>query len=185
MKILILPGSLRKDSLNLRLARVIERELASSGNEPTVADPALLDMPLYNGDLEKESGLPANARKLAELFRDHEAVVFCAPEYNYSVSGVVKNAVDWLSRERPTDCLGQRPIFLTAASPAGPGGIRGLWQLRIPLEGRSAYVHSPMFALSKAGGAFDGDGNLKDEQTRDTLRSMLDGFLSFASALAE
>ncbi|TVR00501.1 MAG: NADPH-dependent oxidoreductase [Deltaproteobacteria bacterium] len=183
MKILILPASLRKDSLNRRLGTLIRHELEARGAKATLADFHDYAMPLYDGDLEQSSGLPDGAKKLAADLRAHDALVLVSPEYNYSIPGVLKNAIDWVSRERPTNAWKERPILLCSASPAGPGGIRGLWQLRIPLEGNFAHVHSPMFALSQAHEAFADDGSLRDEKLHKMLRDMLGGFIAYASAL--
>lgn len=185
MKIFVLSASLRKASLNRRLAECIGSALRDAGTVATLATLADFDMPLYDGDRENEHGLPEGTTKLASALRAHDALVLVSPEYNFSIPGPLKNAIDWLSRERPQHALRNLPVLLCAASPSPVGGIRGLWQLRIPLEGNRAHVHSPMFALANANSAFSDDGALHDADTRGRLQETLDGFLAYASALRD
>lgn len=183
MNVVLLVASLRKESLNLRLAQRAAQHLEAAGADPEVRRLNEFEMPLYNGDIESESGLPAGALLLAETIRAADAVVIASPEYNYSIPGGLKNAIDWISRERPSNCLKDLPVQLIAASPAEPGGIRGLWQLRQPLTGNFCHIHAPMFALAKAHEGFNDDGTLRNEKLDDMLAGMMSDFLRYARAL--
>jgi NAD(P)H-dependent FMN reductase len=95
----------------------------------------------------------------------------------------VKNLIDWVSRMRPVPLRGKSALLL-AASNGQIGGVRGLWQLRIPLEGLGVFVHPDMFTMPNGGQAFGPDGSLTDPQVRERLEKMLSGYLRAARALA-
>ena len=139
-------------------------------------------MPLYNGDVQEHSGLPEGAVEMQRRIERCDAILIAAPEYNYSIAGPLKNAIDWVSRARPMPWRG-RSIYLVAASPGAIGGIRGLWQTRIPLEGCGALVFPDMFALAHADRAFTDDGRLADAATADRLRQQVLGFYRLAEAV--
>ena len=109
--------------------------------------------------------------------------MIATPEYNYSIAGPLKNAIDWVSRARPMPWRG-RSIYLVSTSPGTIGGIRGLWQTRIPLEGCGALVFPDMFALPQGDRAFSDDGKLADAATADRLRQQVLGFYRLAEAVA-
>jgi chromate reductase, NAD(P)H dehydrogenase (quinone) len=177
MKLLALAGSIRKDSLNKKLLAIAGDVAGKKGATVTVVDLADFEMPLYSGDIEEKQGIPAAANKLKELFNNVDGVIISAPEYNYSVSGVLKNAFDWMSRIRPQP-FKQKHILLMSASPSVVGGNRGLWALRIPLEGLGAFVYPEMFSLAVAHEAFDTTGGLKDSNLFNLLQSNVDGFVT-------
>jgi len=102
-KILALSGSSRRDSLNSRLLRAAAAMLEEAGAEVTLADLAEYEMPLYNGDLENRDGPPENQACLKALFRDHAGLLIAAPEYNSSITPLLKNTIDWVSRPTPGD----------------------------------------------------------------------------------
>ena len=99
-----------------------------------------------------------------------------SPEYNYSVPGTLKNLIDWTSRIRPQPFKGKN-ILVMSASPAMAGGSRGLWHLRVPLEGLGAFVYPEMFSLSIAYDAFDPQGNLKDKNLMSNIENSIRDFL--------
>ena len=109
--------------------------------------------------------------------------MIAAPEYNYSIAGPLKNAIDWVSRARPMPWRG-KSIYLMSASPSPMGGIRGLWQTRIPLEGCGALVFPDMFALPHANEAFDASGQLRDPGLAGRLRGQVLGFVRLAETVA-
>ncbi|MFZ5479927.1 MAG: NADPH-dependent FMN reductase [Myxococcota bacterium] len=183
MRILAFAASLREGSLNRRLVEAAAGVAREAGAEVDLAHFREFDMPMYDGDLEKNSGLPRGALALKERVEAAHALLIASPEYNYSISGVLKNAIDWVSRARPMPWRG-RSVYLMAASPSPMGGIRGLWQARIPLEGCGALVFPDMFALSHAGDAFDAGGGLKDPALAARLRKEITGFVRLAEALA-
>jgi chromate reductase, NAD(P)H dehydrogenase (quinone) len=113
-----------------------------------------------------------------------DALLIACPEYNYAIAGPLKNAIDWVSRARPMPWKG-RSVYLLSASPSPMGGIRGLWQTRVPLEGCGALVFPDMFALAHAKDAFDEHGGLKDERLAQRLSTEVVGFVRLAEVIAD
>jgi len=183
MKILAFAASLRRSSLNRKLIHTIGSMLRELGGEVDLAEFSEFDMPLYDGDLQAAKGLPPGALRMKERIDAASALVIASPEYNYSIAGPLKNAIDWVSRARPMPWRG-RSVYLVSASPGPIGGIRGLWQTRIPLEGCGALVFPDMFALAHADRAFGDDGRLVDPVVADRLRQQLLGFYRLAEAVA-
>ncbi len=180
MRVLAFAASFREGSLNRRLitrAAHIARELA----EVELADFREFEMPLYDGDLNHSQGLPPGAQALKARVESADAILIATPEYNYSIAGTLKNAVDWVSRARPMPWRG-KSILLMSASPSPMGGIRGLWQTRIPFEGCGALVFPDMFALAHADKAFSEDGSLLDPKLEERLRQDVVGFLRFVES---
>jgi chromate reductase len=183
MRVLAFAGSLRKESWNHKLV-VLAGEIARrEGAEVDVARFSEFDMPIYDGDRDRAEGLPAGALELKRRIEAAQAILLAAPEYNYSIAGPLKNAIDWVSRARPMPWRG-RSVFLLAASPSPMGGIRGLWQTRIPLEGCGALVFPDMFALARANEAFDEGGRLRDAALAERLEREVVGFVRMAEAVA-
>src|SRR5215470_15574533 len=168
MKILAFAASHRADSLNRKLIALAAAAARKEGADVDLADFNEFHVPHYNGDHERGAGLPEGALELKRRLERANAVLLAAPEYNYSISGVLKNAIDWVSRARPMPWRG-KSMYLMAASPSPMGGIRGLWQTRIPLEGCGALVFPDMFALPHANAAFDESGGLLDPATAERL----------------
>ncbi len=183
MKILAFAASLRKGSYNKKLIAAVAAILRDAGAEVDLASFAEFDMPLYDGDLQANEGLPPGALELKRRIEAASALVIANPEYNYSIAGTLKNAIDWVSRARPMPWRG-RSVYLVAASPGPIGGIRGLWQTRIPLEGCGALVFPDMFALAHADRAFAADGSLVEQASAERLREQTVGFLRLAEAVA-
>lgn len=184
MKILAFAASLRKDSFNRKVIRQAAEILK---NAPTtqvdLADYREFEMPIYDGDLEDRSGIPAGGQEFVRRLQAADAVVISTPEYNGSIPGTLKNAIDWASRNEPHP-FSKKPILLLAASPGGLGGVRSLWQTRIPLEVLGAYVYPEMFGVAKAHEAFDDQGKFKDAKNFSRLEKLLKEFLVFADAKA-
>lgn len=182
VNLLAFAASARKESLNKLLideAVDIARELGASVQLYQFQD---FDMPLYNGDLELEIILPPGAKLLCKLLVQCDGLLLSTPEYNFSMPGTLKNAIDWVSRPKPSPLVG-KSCFLMSASPSLVGGQRALWHTRQPLEAIGSMVYPAMFSLPQAHQAFDGSGKLSDEKRRESLRKQLDGFLSYAAAL--
>ena len=182
MRILAFAGSLRMQSLNRRLIGLAADIARDAGAWVDLAEFREFDMPIYDGDLERSSGLPPGAVQLKRRLELADAVLIAAPEYNYSIAGPLKNAIDWVSRVRPMPWRG-KSIYLMSASPSAAGGIRGLWQTRIPLEGCGALVFPDMFALANADEAFDEKGCLRDQELALRLRKEVVGFVCLAQKL--
>lgn len=178
-RLLFLAGSAREASLNKRLAR-LGHEIADANGIPSAfADLGDYPLPIYDGDLEATEGAPANAVKLKALMRLHAGIFIVAPEYNASVTPLLKNALDWVSRirednEAPLEVYRTRVFALGSASPGGFGGMRGLIALRQVLEiGLGALVLPNQLAVPKAAEAFDDQGHLKDKGQQEALKDLI------------
>lgn len=182
MRLLAFAASLRRESLNKRLIRLASRIAREEGADVDLADFREFDVPIYDGDIEQQRGLPAGALELKRRVGAADALMIATPEYNFSIAGPLKNAFDWVSRARPMPWRG-RSVYLMAASPSPMGGIRGLWQTRIPFEGCGALVFPDMFALPHANKAFTDDGDLADAKLAERLRKEITGFVRLAEAV--
>jgi len=179
MRLLTFAASLRRDSLNKKLLAVAEGYARAAGAEVDHADMADFDMPLYSGDIQSE-GFPPGADHLRDRILANDGLVIVSPEYNYSMPGALKNAIDWVSRYRPQPWTGKH-VLLLAASPSMIGGLRGLWHLRQPIAGLGAHVYPGMFGLAKAHEAFGEDGSLKVESLAQGLETLIADFIRFGS----
>lgn len=182
MNVLAFAASLRRTSLNRKLIALAAEVARSAGAQVDLAEFREFELPIYDGDLDASDGLPPGGVELKRRIEQADAIMISAPEYNYSVAGPLKNAIDWVSRARPMPWRG-RSIYLMSASPSAMGGIRGLWQTRIPLEGCGALVFPDMFALPHAGEAFDDSGKLRDAALAERLRREVVGFVRLAEAV--
>lgn len=175
-QILALAGSARKESFNKKTVRVAAAAAERAGAEVTVLDLADYPLPIYNGDLEADQGLPENAIKLKKIFLEHDGLLIASPEYNSSVTPLLKNTIDWVSRpaegEGGLAAYQNKVAVLMAASPGGLGGMRGLVHLRAILQNIGVIVLPKQFALSKANEAFDDNDQLKDEKARTTVEGL-------------
>ncbi len=165
-KILVFAGSARSESLNKKLAHVAANAVRDAGAEATFIDLEDYPMPVYHGDLEEKSGLPENCRRLKQVFLEHDALLLVSPENNASVSALMKNTLDWISRQ-DGEQSGLLPYkgkvaALMAASPGGFGGLRGLVHLRQILQNFNVLVLSEQFVLPRAHEAFSENNVLKD-----------------------
>jgi len=165
-RILAFAGSTRGPSLNKKLVAAAARLAEAAGAQVTLIDLRDFAMPFYDGDLEAESGLPEGARALKALMMDHQGLLLSCPEYNSSVSAVLKNAIDWVSRAQPGEPAGVaykgKWAALLAASPGNLGGVRGLMTVRQVLNMLGVIVLPAQLAVSRAHEAFADDGSLKD-----------------------
>lgn len=175
-KILAFAGSTRTDSFNKKLIKVAATGAKDAGADVTVIDLRDFQMPIYDGDLEIKDGLPSSARKLKELMLAHQGLLVSSPEYNSSISGVLKNTIDWVSRqsegESPLSCFKDKVAGLMSASPGGLGGLRGLVHVRAILENIGVLVIPNQVAISKAHEAFNLDGTMKDEKQEQQVKKI-------------
>jgi len=175
-RILAFAGSTRTDSYNKKLARIAAEGARAAGAEVTLIDLRDYPLPLYDGDLESREGLPENARKLKALFKSHDALLISSPEYNSSISGVLKNAIDWVSREapgeKPLECFSGKVAALLSASPGALGGLRGLVTVRSILSSIQVLVLPGQVAVSKAHEAFAPDGSLADAKRKASVEQL-------------
>lgn len=181
VRVLVLSASLRSESLNTRLARVAAGSLLRNGGDVDFATIAEFDAPSYDGDLQASSGFPAGAEEFRRRLELADALVIASPEYNASFPGVLKNAIDWVSRFRPQP-FNERHALLLSASPSMAGGNRGLWALRVPLEHLGTRVYPDMFSLAQAHKAFDADGRIANEQLRSRFDSNVANFMDLVEA---
>ena len=184
MRLFAFAASRRRDSLNRKLLQLAVLAAERAGATVDHADFREFDMPLYEGDVEEASGLPAGAQKLRERFLGADAFMISTPEYNHSIPGTLKNAIDWASRMQPFAWRG-KPGLLMSASPSVVGGNRGAAAARVPLEVTGAILHPDMFALATADKAFDDTGALTDAKMAARLDKVVTGFVAFANALAK
>jgi NAD(P)H-dependent FMN reductase len=167
-RILAFAGSLRKDSFNKKLVQVAAQGARNAGADVTIIDLRDFPMPIYDGDLEASEGLPANGRKLKDIFLAHHGLLISAPEYNSSITAVLKNTIDWVSRPvagaKPLAEFTGKVAGLLSASPGALGGLRGLVHVRSILGNIGVLVIPEQQAITKASDAFAPDGKLKDEK---------------------
>ena len=181
--ILVFAGSARRDSLNKKLARAAAASVQRAGGTATFIDLDDFAMPLYHGDLEASAGMPAAATRLRELFLAHQGLAIASPENNASVSALMKNTIDWLSRgtgDGKGTNSGLAPFSgkvaaLLAASPGALGGMRGLPHLRQILGALDVTILSAQVAVGRAHEAFEADGSLKEPHIKalDALMTRL------------
>lgn len=187
VKVLAFSGSTRNDSFNKKLLKIAIRGAEAAGGEVTYLELRDLQLPLYDGDLEAAQGLPPGGRRFKDLLFAHDAILISAPEYNSSISGVMKNAIDWASRpvpgEKPLQGFTGKIAGLLSASPGMLGGLRGLVVVRMMLSNIGVVVLPEQFALSQAHNAFDENGEIKDEKQRASAERIGRHLVEFTAKL--
>ena len=178
MKLFAMAGSLRKASHNRVLLGAAAAIAERHGARVDVGELRDFEMPLYDGDLETSSGIPEGAQRLAARIAAADGLLIASPEYNFSVPGVLKNAIDWLSRAKPMPLRGKRALLLSA-SPSLVGGNRGLWALRVPLELLGVHVYPDMYSLASAHEKLDANG-VSDPALAKFLESLVKRFVEDA-----
>jgi len=175
-KILAFAGSARDGSFNKKLVKIAAAGATEAGADVTVIDLRDFSMPLYDGDLEQREGLPPNARKLKDLMMAHHGFLISAPEYNSSITPLLKNTIDWTSRqsagEAPLACFQGKVVGIMSASPGGLGGLRGLIHIRSILENIGVIVIPNQIAVAKAHENFNTDGMLKDKKQEEQVKKI-------------
>ena len=164
-KILAFAGSLRVGSYNKQLIRIAVDGARQAGADVTLVDLRDYPLPVFDEDLEAQ-GTPENALKLKQLFLDHQGLMISSPEYNSSLSGVLKNTLDWVSRPiagKPRlACYVDKVAVLMSASIGGLGGLRGLVHLRSILGNIEVLVLPAQISIPNASEAFTPEGQLRD-----------------------
>jgi NAD(P)H-dependent FMN reductase len=178
LKILVIPGSLRSGSHNVKLAAVAAYEFARAGAEVTRISLGDFPLPIYDGDLQARSGVPKNAVNLKRMIASHHGVLLVTPEYNSSVPALVKNTIDWITRvQDENESRGQffreKPFGIAAASESRLGGSRALSALRLILSACRATVIPNQFALSFADQAYDDMDRLKNPSDMEAMRALV------------
>jgi NAD(P)H-dependent FMN reductase len=181
IRVLVFAASLRQASLNRRLAHLAAMVIEAQGGTPDRAGMADFDCPSYDGDVERERGVPPGAHRLRERLVAADAFMIASPEYNASIPGCLKNAIDWASRIRPQPFNGRQGMLLSA-SPSMAGGNRGLWSLRVPLEHLGARVYPDMFSLAQAHEGFDEAGRIATPVLQERFERTIGCFLELVEA---
>jgi len=188
-KILVVSGSLRTGSYNSRLAAIATKELALSDADVTLISLADYPLPFYDADLGAKSGPPANAVKLKHVLAAHPGVFIASPEYNASITPLLKNTIDWISvvRERdeaPLAVYQNRAFALGAASPGRSGGMQSLITLRQVLAiGCRAFVVPEQVTIPNAAEAFGDMDELKDIRAATQLKLVVRKLVDYARIL--
>ena len=175
-KILAFAGSTREASYNKKLVKIAAEGAKAAGAEVTYIDLRDLPMPIYDEDLEAKEGIPENARKFKELLKAHQGLLIAAPEYNSSITAVLKNAIDWASRPEPGEpmlaAFTGKVAAIMSASPGGLGGLRGLIHVRSILSSINVLVLPEQKAISSAFQAFDEEGKLKEPKQQEAVEQL-------------
>lgn len=175
-------GSLRRGSYNTSLLRAAAQLMPSNAQ---LRIETIAGIPLYDGDLEAAEGIPQPVASLKEAVAAADGLLLVTPEYNNSLPGVFKNAIDWLSRP-PADIpriFGGKPVALIGASPGGFGTIlsQNAWLPVLRTLGADLWSEGRLL-VSRVQGVFDQSGTLTDAAIKDRLRDFLDGFVTFAGS---
>ena len=181
VRFLVFSASLRRGSLNSQLAELAATCISANGGQVDVAAMRDFDAPSYDQDVQHEQGFPPGAEEFRRRLEACQGFVVAAPEYNASMPGALKNAIDWASRFAPQP-FNERHGLLMSASPSMIGGNRGLWALRVPLEHLGARVYPDMFSLAQAHRAFTAEGRLADETLQQRFDTNIVNFLDQVEA---
>ena len=186
-RILAFAGSARRESLNQALATAAARAVELAGLPCTLISLRDYPLPIYDGDLEAAEGLPPNAVQLKALIADHQGLLIASPEYNSSISPLLKNAIDWASRSGGAPDISpyqHKVAALVSASPGRLGGLRGLVTVRSILSNIGVTVIPEQLAISQAHNAFDAQGNLANDADNSRLRGVAESLVRTVSRLA-
>jgi NAD(P)H-dependent FMN reductase len=186
-RILAFAGATRTQSWNKKLIRIAARVAEEAGGDVTLIDLRDYPMPLYDGDMEQTEGLPPKARELKALMVANDAFLLSCPEYNSSISAVLKNTIDWISRPQPNEppayAFKGKVAGLLAASPGNLGGVRGLFTVRQVLTTLGVLVLPTQFALARAASAFHEDGTLKEDGHRAAVAAVVEKVVGITARL--
>lgn len=179
-RILGISGSLRRGSFNRALLETAG-ELAPEGAEVSIFE-GLRDIPPYDDDLRQERPQPA-VERLKDAIRSADAVLFSTPEYNHGLPGVLKNAIDWVSRPIPDNPLRNKPVAIMGASTGVMGTVRAQQQLREVLQGFTPVLHTPEVLVTSSDTRFDDGGRLTDPAGRQFVHTLVEGLVDWAEQL--
>jgi chromate reductase, NAD(P)H dehydrogenase (quinone) len=182
LKILGVVGSLRKGSYNKALMRIAMQLLPEA---VTLEVFEIGEFPPFNQD-DLDRNLPEVVKKFKAKIRAEDAILIASPEYNYSIPGVLKNAIDWASRPSSENAFDGKPVAVMSASTGKLGGARMQYHLRQVFVFLNMYpINRPEFMLANAQNYFDTEGNLTDEETRQRLRRLLEALAAWTRKLKE
>ncbi|HIE92063.1 MAG TPA: NADPH-dependent oxidoreductase [Acidobacteria bacterium] len=175
-RVLAFAGSARTDSFNVKLVNIAAEGAREAGAEVTVLNLKDFPMPIFNQDLEAAEGPPEQATRLKGIMLAHEGLLIASPEYNSSISPLLKNTIDWVSR--PADGEPMLAVYrdkvaaVMSASPGGLGGLRGLVHLRSILSNIGVLVIPDQVAVTQAHSVFDDHGNLLDAKRQTSVQGL-------------
>ncbi|HCE04147.1 MAG TPA: NADPH-dependent FMN reductase [Acidobacteria bacterium] len=175
-RVLAFAGSARTDSFNVKLVNIAAEGAREAEAEVTVLNLKDFPMPLFNQDLEAAEGPPEQATRLKGIMLAHEGLLIASPEYNSSISPLLKNTIDWVSR--PADGEPMLAVYrdkvaaVMSASPGGLGGLRSLVHLRSILSNMGVLVIPDQVAVTQAHSAFDDHGNLLDAKRQTSVQGL-------------
>jgi len=181
IRLLVFSASQRAASLNTKLAHLATTVIEKNGGIVDFAHMRDFDAPSFNQDLEANDFHPDGAKEFRHRLLANDAFIIASPEYNGSMPGLLKNAIDWASRFRPQP-FNEKHALLMSASPSMGGGKLGLWQLRIPLEHLGANVFPNMFSLAMAHKAFNDVGHIADETLAKRFEDNVVAFMNLVEA---
>jgi NAD(P)H-dependent FMN reductase len=188
-RLIVFAGSVRRESWNRKLARVAASMARDAGAEVTPLELADYPLPIMDEDIESSDGLPANCLKLKDLWKAHDGFIVACPEYNSSITPLLKNTLDWLSRpragEKPLECFKGKVAGLLAASDGALGGLRGLVTVRSILGNIGVIVMPEQHALSQVSKRFASDGSLSEPAQADAVRRVVDATVRAAGLLKQ
>ncbi len=178
LKVLVICGSLRKGSYNAALARALPG--LAPPEMKLITAPPYDTLPLYNADMQEASGFPGPANDLAAAIRAADGVLFVSPEYNWSMPGALKNAIDWVSRMKDQPFEG-KPVAIQSCSQGPLGGARMQYHWRMSMTFLKAFIYgTPEVFVGNAASKFDKDTlELKDQPTKDAVKAQLAAFAKF------
>src|SRR5271170_4658112 len=176
VRFLVFSASLRRDSLNTRLAELAAAAIEAGGGDVDVAAMRDFDAPSYDQDVQRDEGFPPGAEEFRRRLEACHGFVVASPEYNASMPGALKNAIDWVSRYAPQP-FNERHGLLLSASPSMVGGNRGLWALRVPLEHLGARIYPDMFSLAQAHKSFAVGGRLLESRLQERFDDNIVNFM--------
>lgn len=188
-RLLAFAGSLRKDSLNRRLAVVLAEAAREAGSEITLIELRDYPLPVYDGDIEA-AGMPNNVRALQKLMGEHDGLLIATPEYNGSVPALIKNTLDWISRsqtngESGTKLFSGKVAGICSASPGALGGLRSLIVLRDMLAKLGFWVAPSQTAVGGANKLLDNTGKLQDEKQHAAIKRVAADVVTAAEAFSK
>jgi len=187
-KILIIPGSMRTGSHNVKLAAAAAHAFAQAGVQVTRISLADFPLPIYDADLQAKSGVPKHAINLKRMMGTHHGILIVTPEYNASVPALVKNTIDWITRvQDPHESRGQvfreRAFAIASASQSRLGGSRALAALRLILSACHAAVIPSQLALSFADQAYDDRDRLKHPSDIEAMGALVRQLVEFSQRM--
>ena len=181
MKVLTICGSLRTASFNRKLLKLATEVAQKLGAEVVDADLKKINLPMYDQDIE-EAGMPANVLEFKKMVGDADVLIMASPEYNYSVTGALHNAIDWLSRGG--NSLDKKTVAIIGTSPGPFGTVRGQNHLRQMLSALNAqFLAQPQMLLRSAMQAFAEDGSLVDQKGQEVLEQLIKNTFDFHNKL--